>query len=207
MSDRTPTRPPARPLCRSMPRRPSRRNRPAGTRVTITLAAAIRPGRCSETCLAGALRGASGRSPSPQGWPRPPRSFRPWARRRGGRRGRSLWRHVSPAGTRFQAVGAGAALHGRRESRWFRQDHQPGHQARLDRNADQSTAANHRYRRDRRDRPQPGRLAGRGQYLCVALFAAADRARGRPGGSQHDQISGGPFRRDRRSGRRAPRLA
>ena len=54
---------------------------------------------------------------------------------------------------------------------------------------------------------EPGRLAGGGQYVRVALSAAADRARGRPGGPQHDQVPGRPFRRDRRRGRRPPRPA
>ena len=52
---------------------------------------------------------------------------------------------------------------------------------------------------------EPGRPAGGGQHVCLALSAAADRARSRPGGPQHDQVPGGTFRRHRRSGRRLAR--
>ena len=47
--------------------------------------------------------------------------------------------------------------------------------------------------------------AGGGQHVRLALSPAADRARCRPGGPQHDQVPRRPFRRDRRGGDRPPR--
>ena len=111
---RTPTRPPARPSCRSTPRRPTRRPARASTRATNTRAAATRRGR-----------------PWKRAWPRSKAANAAWlsprglaattavfcataqARRRSRGGGRPLRRHVSPARTRLQAVGACRPLHRR----------------------------------------------------------------------------------------------
>ena len=159
---RTPTRPPARPSCRSMPRRRSPRKHRAGTRDTSTLGAAIRPGPRSKLAWRRS-RGASGRSPLLRAWPRPPPCFRPcgpvtrWPPRPISTAARfACWNASSSRGELVPRYTEDASPEG------FAAILEPGHQAGLDRDADQPAAPDPRYRRDRRGGSQPRRLAGGG---------------------------------------------
>ncbi len=86
----------------------------------------------------------------------------------------------------------------------LRVDPHTGHEAHLDRDADQPAAPDHRHRGGgRAGAPSRGAPGGR-QHLRLALSPAADRTGRRPRGPQHDQVSRRPLRRDRRGRDRPP---
>ena len=176
---RTPTRPPGRPSCRSTPPRPTPRRRP-GEHKGYEYSRSGNPTRTAlETCLA-ALEGGERGLAFASGLAATTAVLSLLAaRRRGGRRGRPLRRHLPPARTRLQALGPGRRATPTTPARpASRAIMTPEDEARLDRDADQPAPADPRHRRHRRAGPQGRGAAGRGQHLRLALPAAAARSSG-----------------------------
>ena len=174
---RTPTRPPARPSCRSTPPPPTRRRRRASTRATNIRRSGNPTRTALETCLAALEGGERGLAFASGLAATTAVLSTAQARRRGGGGGRPLRRHLSAAGARLQALGPGRALHRGPQPGRLRQDHHAEDQAGLDRDADQSAAANRRHRRHRRAGPQGRGASWRSttpspRPICSSRFAS-----------------------------------
>ncbi len=128
------------------------------------------------------------------------------ARRRIHRRAKTLWRLDQPVHPCLQEFRLERGVGRSRRYRQLRARGDAAHQGDLHRVDRQSRRQHHRYRGDRRGRPQGRRAADRRQHAGDALSDPPDRPRRRHRRAFADQVSRRPRQLDRRHHRRCRHL-